>query len=294
MARIARVLIAGATLLALLTVGTAAPGTSQTQARSTLKVTPGTYVAGQKMTFTGRLGGHGRKRIHLQFHMNRPGDRWTNVRGFSTRTDAAGRFRFSYPSPAMWGISYRVVSGRLATPAHKFHAKSQEVVLSVGGDNTAEAGDPFVVAVDTTPNLSGRQDLPPPAIPGRAVTLQQRVNSDRWQTVDTGLTDLRRNKSWTFTKKEGHARRRQPQLRRRGGAGPHHLVPRRQTDRDGQGSGRDLGVPLTLRLSLQGDGKKEMNRTRAMFDWMRAWPIDTGRRVTNGNRMKVGTHNATC
>ena len=32
----------------------------------------------------------------------------------------------------------------------------------------------------------------------------------------------------------------------------------------------------------------------AMFDWMRAWPIDTGRRVTNGNRMKVGTHNATC
>ena len=54
------------------------------------------------------------------------------------------------------------------------------------------------------------------------------------------------------------------------------------------------GVPLTLRLSLQGDGKKEMNRTRARFDWMRAWPIDTGRRVTNGNRMKVGTHNATC
>ena len=29
-------------------------------------------------------------------------------------------------------------------------------------------------------------------------------------------------------------------------------------------------VPLTLRLSLQGDGNKEMNRTRAMFDWMRA------------------------
>ena len=78
--------------------------------------------------------------------------------GFSTRTDATGRFKFTYPAPAMWGISYRVVSGRLATPAHKFHAKSQEVVLSVGGDDTAEAGDPFVVGVDTTPNLSGRQD----------------------------------------------------------------------------------------------------------------------------------------
>ena len=42
--------VAGMTALALLTVGTAAPGTSQEQARSTLKVTPGMYVAGQKMT----------------------------------------------------------------------------------------------------------------------------------------------------------------------------------------------------------------------------------------------------
>ena len=89
------------TLLALLTVGTPALGTS-----------PSTYVAGQKMTFSGSLGGHGRKRIHLPFNMNRPGDRWTNVAGFSTRTDAAGRFRFTYPSPAMWGISRRSVRGR--------------------------------------------------------------------------------------------------------------------------------------------------------------------------------------
>ena len=102
-----------------------------------------------------------------------------------------------------------------------------------------------------------------------------------------GRWEVRLRSWWTHTKKEGRARRR-------GGAGPHHLVPRRKGDRDGQGPGRDLDVPLTLRLSLQGIGKKEMNRTRAMFDWMRAWPIDTGRRVTSGNRMKAGTHNATC
>ena len=163
----------------MLTVGTAAPGSSQEQGRSTLKVTPSTYVAGQKMTYSGSLGGHGRKQIHLQFNMNRPGDRWTDVAGSGSRTDAAGRFRFTFPAPAMWGISYRVVSGRLATPAYKFHAKSQEVVLSVDRDDTVVAGAPFVVAADTTPNLSGRQDLPPPAIPGRTVTLQQRVNGNR-------------------------------------------------------------------------------------------------------------------
>ena len=56
-ARIARVLVAGMTVLALLTVGTAAPSSSHEQARSTLKVTPGTYVAGQKWTFRGSIGG---------------------------------------------------------------------------------------------------------------------------------------------------------------------------------------------------------------------------------------------
>ncbi len=510
MARIARLLIAGMTVLALLTVGTAAPGTSQVQARSTLKVSPGVYVAGQKMTYTGSLGANGRKTVRLQFHMNRPGDRWTNVAGFSSRTDARGRFKFTYPAPAMWGISYRVVSGRLASPPYKFHAKSQEVVLSVGGDNTAEAGDPFVVAVDTTPNLSGRQDLPPPAIPGRTVTLQQRVNGNQWRTVDTGQTDRDgevrftrtvadpgqvvyrvREENWTQGGNKigwfpsfptyvdvlpaggpaaGH---KAPQDRdvapwplMAAGGSPNASTrygwggslwdfaweygesltskPFRGKDRKGRwidtsnGSGRashvngglgldsrpgasagpgdhgttwgtlegnpqkygrwevrlrswsregsaqdyrvkielvpdraadyrcgaqnitvadygihtpavkvganavrkskswtytkkkvalaDVshnyavevardhitwfldgkpiatvkdraaisGVPLTLRVSLQGDGDKEMNRTRAMFDWMRAWSIDTGRRVTSGSRMNAGTHNATC
>ena len=55
------------------------------------------------------------------------------------------------------------------------------------------------------------------------------------------------------------------------------------------------GVPMTLRLSLQGKGTMtEMNRTRSIFDWMRAWPIDTGRRVTNGHKMTAGTHNGAC
>ena len=32
-------------------------------------------------------------------------------------------------------------------------------------------------------------------------------------------------------------------------------------------------VPMTLRLSLEGDGNDEMNRTRSIYDWQRAWPI---------------------
>lgn len=181
-------IVAGLTVLGLSVVGTPAPGSPPERAGS-LKVTPSVYVAGQNMTFSGSLGGGGSKPIRLQFHMNRPGDVWTNVVGFGSRTDASGKFRFNYPAPAMWGISYRVVSGRQATSAHLFRARSQEVVLSVGNDDTALAGDPFTVEVDTTPTLPGRQDLPPPVIQGRTVTLQKRVNGNRWQTITTALTD---------------------------------------------------------------------------------------------------------
>ena len=176
-------------MLGLLLVGTPAPGTPPDQARSSLKVTPSVYVAGQKLTYTGSVGGNGSKTIRLQFHMNRPGDKWTNVEGFSARTDSSGKFRFTYPAPAMWGISYRVVAGRSATPPHLSHARSQEVIVSVGNDDTAVAGNPFTVLVDTTPDLFGREDLPPPVIEGRTVTLQQRVSGDRWQTIATGVTD---------------------------------------------------------------------------------------------------------
>ncbi len=189
MSRFARLVVAVVTAFGLLTIGPPAPASPPERAGGSLKVSPSNYIAGQKMTFTGSLGRRGSKPIGLQFHMNRPGDVWTKVEGFRSRTDRAGKFRFTYPSPAMWGISMRVVSGRVATPAHTFHAKSQEVMLSAGNDNRVVAGVPFAVTVDTTPSQAGRADLPPPAIPGRTVTLQRRVNTDRWETIGTAVTD---------------------------------------------------------------------------------------------------------
>lgn len=508
MARTARLVVAGFTVLGLLAIGTAAPGTPPERAGGSLQVSPSVYVAGQKMTFTGSLGGGGSKPIKLQFHMNRPGDAWTDVVGFGTRTDSSGRFRFTYPAPAMWGISYRVASGRQATSSHLFRARGQEVVLSVGSDNTAVAGDPFTVDVDTTPTVPGRQDLPPPVIQGRTITLQQRVNGNRWQTLDTEVTDAQgqaqfpmtvldpgtvvyraREEDWTqngdkigwfpsfptyvevlasprpnprpttpdvavapqlwaaagspnassrygwgatifdFAWEYGESLTSKPfkgtkrkgrwidasdgtgrashnngglgldsQQRASGGPGDRgttsvtltgnpqkygrwelrlrswsrenvaedyrvkiELVPDRAADylcgaqnitvadygihtpavRVGVNSrsknrswtytknkvsladvshnyavevakdhitwyldGAPIAtvksraavsdVPMTLRLSLQGKGSSEMNRTRAIFDWMRAWPIDTGRRVTNGHQMTAGKHSDSC
>jgi hypothetical protein len=42
------------------------------------------------------------------------------------------------------------------------------------------------------------------------------------------------------------------------------------------------GVPLTLRLSLVGDGDSEMRHTYAGADWIRAWDLTRGRPVTSG------------
>lgn len=200
MAHVVRMVVAVVTTLGLLTVGAPAPGSSkEAAARASLSVSPGTYVAGQKMTFAGTLGVRGRKNIHLQYHMNRPGDAWTDVQGSARHTDSAGRFRFTFPAPAMWGISYRVVSGRAVTPKYTFHAKSQEVMLEAGNNNRVTAGTPFTVVVDTTPSQAGRADLPPPAIPGRTVTLQRRVKVDQWQTVAQQVTDTNGFAQFTVT-----------------------------------------------------------------------------------------------
>ena len=42
------------------------------------------------------------------------------------------------------------------------------------------------------------------------------------------------------------------------------------------------GVPLTLRLSLNGQGQQEMNRTQVFSDWQRGFSLDRGRRITSG------------
>jgi hypothetical protein len=189
--RIARTLVAALTAVGLLTLGVPAPGTSQeaAKARATLQVTPKVYTGGQKVTFAGSLGVRGKRTIKLQFHQHRTGDVWENVDYFKSRTNAAGKFSFGFPAPTMFGVSWRVVSGKYKTPAHTFEARSQELELTAGGDNRVTAGQSFTITVDTSPGNTGPTQLPPLIIPGRKVVLQQRVGADQWKVLDDGLVD---------------------------------------------------------------------------------------------------------
>ncbi|GAA1160312.1 hypothetical protein [Nocardioides aquiterrae] len=45
------------------------------------------------------------------------------------------------------------------------------------------------------------------------------------------------------------------------------------------------GVPMTLRLSLEGDGQQEMNQASLVSDWQRGFPIDSGRPTVSGHRL---------
>jgi hypothetical protein len=120
---------------------------------------------------------------------------WGDVDGFSTMTASNGDFQFVYPAPAMFGIRYRVASGSLATPYVTFDAHSQDLTVTPLG--VPLAGVPFTLHVDTTPTLSRRPDtigLKP--IPGRPLTLQERVSPTKWKDLDTtqvgqlGLADF--------------------------------------------------------------------------------------------------------
>jgi len=186
-------------ILGLMLLAGASPGASTLARKAALTVSPGVYVAGQQVIFAGNIGRTGERRITLQSHMDRPGDEWRDIEGFGARTQADGDFRFAYRAPGMFNIRYRVVSGGLATPAFTFNARSQDLVLDiVSGDPALDDGQvlpgvPFVIKVDTTPTLSRRPDLPPPAFPGRTLTLQQRVDGQRWRTLDRTTTDHQGN-----------------------------------------------------------------------------------------------------
>jgi hypothetical protein len=120
--------------------------------RAALRVSPGRYVGGQKVTFAGNIGKKGRHRLRLQTHMNRPGDAWTNLDArIRARTRANGSFRFSHIAPSMFGIRMRVASGRAHTPPVKFNARSQDLVLAAPGQVAVD--DRFTIRVDTTPVL---------------------------------------------------------------------------------------------------------------------------------------------
>ncbi len=51
---------------------------------------PDAFVGGQALLFSGRVGPRRKQAIRLQFHMNRPGDVWTDVQGSRGTTDGPG------------------------------------------------------------------------------------------------------------------------------------------------------------------------------------------------------------
>lgn len=183
-------------VLALAATG-ALVATPASAAEPWLRVNPGKgqYVAGHLMTYTGSLGVPGIRTARVQTHMNRPGDFWTTMTGVSVRTRADGSFTFRLPAPSMRDLSRRVVSGSLATPRVTFSAQIQDLVvvarsgLSHLVDNQVVAGRPFTLAVDTVPRLARRLEMtPPPAYPGRTLTLQQRTATGTWTTLGTTVS----------------------------------------------------------------------------------------------------------
>lgn len=195
-----RLRAAASAALAVLALQLITPSGADATARrdASLSVTPGKYVAGQRLVFEGNIGRAGKRRwVHLQLNVSRPGDPWRNIDGTRHRTRRNGHFHFGYRAPAMSGLRMRVASGRLHTPAKEFHPKAQDLVLTADGDNEVTAGRPFDIRVDTTPTeLMGRKDLPPPPFPGRELTLQRRDDSvptdgyrSVWQDVATAETD---------------------------------------------------------------------------------------------------------
>lgn len=162
--------------------------------RATLTVTPPVYVPGQAVRFRGNVGRTGRRTVHLQSHMNRPGDRWLDVPDSTFRTDARGGFDFTFTAPSMFDIKYRVAGGGVATRSRLFNARPQEITLALRG---ADADSPFhavapllpfTVVADTTPAVRSALGTPPP-IPGRTVLLQERYDGNRWRTIQEGVTD---------------------------------------------------------------------------------------------------------
>jgi hypothetical protein len=164
---------------------------------ASLSVTPEVVVPGQAVRFTGDIGKSGKQAVHIQWNMNRPGDVWVDVANTTHKTDRKGRFDFTFPAPSALGlpIGLRVAGGKgLKTPAYQLKARPQELTVSLAGQRPDQPGYnvlpglPFTVVVDTTPAVRSSMGTPP-AFPGRAITLQQRVDGNRWQTVATGATD---------------------------------------------------------------------------------------------------------
>lgn len=180
--------------LSVLAVPGASPSTSAQRAASSLTISPQVFVGGQSLTFEGTLSGASNARLKIETLFNRAGDSWITRDGNVGTTDAQGNFRFSFPGPNNYNIRYRVKAvGGSASPAVLLQPRQQEVVLSLNGGaeqapGSVVTGEVFTIDVDTTPSGRGIMGLPAPPFQGRLITLQQRVDVDRWATVDTTVT----------------------------------------------------------------------------------------------------------
>ncbi len=121
--------------------------------------------------------------------MNRPGDVWIDVPDASFRTKASGAYKFVFPAPSMYGVSYRVVGEGVQTGKVGLTARPQEITLALAGETASSpftevtAGAPFTVVADATP--AARSALgTPPVFAGRTITLQERAGN-QWQTIAT-------------------------------------------------------------------------------------------------------------
>jgi hypothetical protein len=163
------------------------------RATASLTVTPPIYVAGQAVRFRGNVGRPGSRTVHLQSHLNRPGDTWGDVPNSTFRTNADGGFDFTFTAPSMFNIKYRVAGSGVASSSKLFNARPQEITLTLQGIDAdlpfyaVAPLLPFTVVADTTPDVRSALGTPPP-IPGRTVLLQERVGT-QWRTIQTGKTD---------------------------------------------------------------------------------------------------------
>lgn len=187
------------------TAATAAADSAERQS-ARLTVSPKRFVAGQGLRFRGRLPQQGRRQVHLEFNMNRPGDIWRELRGSSRWTEDDGSFDFRHPAPGMFGVSYRVAGGGLHTGRKLLEARSQDLLVWVSGEDRDDPSRPgrvrprtdFGLSVDTTPRLHARPDLDgTPVLKGRVLRLQQREDATTW--TDLATTRVRKDGMGYFT-----------------------------------------------------------------------------------------------
>lgn len=183
------------TLMVLASLAALSTATPASAAARSLQVSPSNYIGGQNLTWTGNVGTGGVRKLRLQFNMARPGDTWNTIKGFSSRTNADGSFRFTYPAPSMFGVLYRVKAGRFVSAVEEMNAKTPEVTLEVTGQGGGEDGAPgllddnerFSLTANTAPTgiFRAPESAGLPVFPGRALTLYKRITGDNWAKVAT-------------------------------------------------------------------------------------------------------------